>query len=932
MATMTMARRLTGALLCVGGWIGVVTLAVAPVLAGPPASFAAPQSFGMGNNPFSVVIGDLNGDGKPDLATANYGDNTVSARLNTGNATTPTFAAEQRFNVGNVPTAVALADLNGDGKLDLIAANSGAVTVSVLLNTTAMGVTTPSFASQQSFAAGASPYAVMVGDFNGDGKPDLATGNNGGASLSVLLNTTTTGATTVTFTPAQTYDVGSNPRSVAVGDFNGDGKPDLVAANSRSNTLSVRLNTTAMNAMTASFGPEYTFSVGTNPYAVAVGDFNGDGKPDLAIANSGDNTASVLLNTTAMNATMPTFATQQSFGVGGSPYAVAVADFNGDGRLDFVTANNGDGSLSVLLNTTAANAATPAFAPQQVLMTTSHPRSVAVSDFNGDGKPDIADADALLNNVDVLLNATVSYQLVVNTTGDGTADPNRCLTGNANTCRLRDAVAANEDGAAGGTIIFAADSAITLASTLTLSKNVTIDGAGHTITLNGGGPSSDFAVVTIRNGASVTLNTLTIANGHTSGEGGGVSNIASTVILTNSAVTGNSADGGGGISNHSGSVMTLTNVTISGNTAATDGGGIENGAMLTVTNSTISGNTVNNAGGNGGGIANSVSGSFSITSTLLAANSATNGADYDDAGGGTAVTDNGYNLVQSASGYTFNHTGDIAGVAPHLGVLGNFGGPTQTIPLLPDSPAIEAGSCTAGSTDQRGVARVGGCDIGAYEYQPVTPTVTTTTVPASSALSLAGTGFQTGMIVTIGSGTPITVPATAVNDAGTSVALATPAQVAGTTTLTLTNPGTGHTLTVPFVITPVLGVLSATGGPTTGGQTLVLAGFGFGADLTKITVHIGDASGPTATVTGATNTQLTLTMPAHIAGTVNIIVTVNGQATTLAGKYTYGVINAAPTTPKPAAAPSGMPTPAGASRPTANPISGGTVNPGGTRR
>src|SRR5207248_582797 len=138
---------------------------------------------------------------------------------------------------------------------------------------------------------GSVPWSVTVGDFNGDGELDLAVANFNSNTISVLLNT----PVFQSFAPQTTFGAGNNPRSVAIGDFNGDGKLDLAIANSNSSTLSVLLNTTAASATTPSFAAQTTFSAGTKPYAVAVGDFNGDGLLDLAIANEGSNTVSVLL-------------------------------------------------------------------------------------------------------------------------------------------------------------------------------------------------------------------------------------------------------------------------------------------------------------------------------------------------------------------------------------------------------------------------------------------------------------------------------------------------------------------------------------------------------------------------------------------------------------------------------------------------------------
>ena len=400
----------------------------------PSVTFAGQQAVGAGNGPYAVAVADFNGDGRPDLVTANFTDGTVSVLLNTTNAgaAAPSFAVQETFSVGSNPYSVAVGDFNGDGRPDIVVANRNAAgTVTILLNTTAPGATAPSFAAAQTFAVGNTPYAVTVGDFNDDGRPDIAVANFGSGTVSVLMDTSPAGAVALSFAAQQTFTVGANPISLAVGDFNGDGRPDLAVANHDSDTVSLLLDTTAAGATTASFASQQTFNVGSLPYSVAVGDFNADGRPDLVVANEGVGSVSVLLNTTAVGTATLSFTPQQTFNVGSNPFSVAVGDFDGDGRPDIVTANNAtNGTLSVLLDTTAAGATTASFAPQQTLAAGNLPASVAAADFNGDGRTDVVAANNGDKTASVLLDtttpfATTSPVIVADFPGAGVWELNR---------------------------------------------------------------------------------------------------------------------------------------------------------------------------------------------------------------------------------------------------------------------------------------------------------------------------------------------------------------------------------------------------------------------------------------------------------------------------------------------------------------------------
>ncbi|UBF30105.1 FG-GAP-like repeat-containing protein (plasmid) [Kovacikia minuta CCNUW1] len=298
-------------------------------------TFATIPDYAVGSSPQGVALGDLNGDGKLDFVTANYGNGTVSIGLGDGKGF---FAAASSIAVGANPTSVSLGDLNGDDKLELVLTTSNQV--SVLLNQTANG--TLSFATRVDYGVGTTPKTAALGDINRDGKLDVVTANFGSGNLSVLL-----GAGNGTLGAATTYTVGTNPTSVALGDVNGDGKLDLVSTNASTDVSKNSISVLLGNGLGA-FGTKTDYQVGYSPTAIGLGDFNNDGKLDVLTANS--STMSLLLG--KGDGTFPA-KNRFDFLTTGSPKAISLADLDLDGALDFVTANvgaAGAGSVSPRLN------------------------------------------------------------------------------------------------------------------------------------------------------------------------------------------------------------------------------------------------------------------------------------------------------------------------------------------------------------------------------------------------------------------------------------------------------------------------------------------------------------------------------------------------------------------------------------------------------
>jgi len=347
----------------------------------------------------SFLTADFNGDGKTDLAIADSWREIVGSLL-PGNAVTVLLAnAGGGFNprtdyaTGAAPGPVVIADFNGDGKPDLAVGNFNDNTVSVLL-----GKGDGTFQTHVDYPTGAKPSSVTVGDFNGDGKLDLATANLYGGSVSILL-----GNGDGTFQSHVDYPVGSEPFAVAIGDFNGDGKLDLAVANDASSTVSILLG-----RGDGTFETHVDYATGLNPFSVAVGDFNGDGKLDLAVANETSSTVSIFLGKGD-----GTFNTRVDYPTGFSPTYVAVADFNGDGKLDLAVANSGDNTVSILLGNGEGT-----FQPRVDYETDFGPVSVTVCDLNQDGKLDLAirtvdSTSVLIGNGDGTFNTRVDYPVGV---------------------------------------------------------------------------------------------------------------------------------------------------------------------------------------------------------------------------------------------------------------------------------------------------------------------------------------------------------------------------------------------------------------------------------------------------------------------------------------------------------------------------------------
>jgi len=344
--------------------------------------FSPPTEYTVGSGPRSVVAGDFNGDGKLDIAAANYDPfaSGISVLLNLGGGV---FGPASTFSAGGAEShSLHAGDVNGDGALDLVAAKDyvgGGY--GVLLIGNGWG----SFQGPTFFAMSTNSGSVTLGDLNRDGKADVVGTGTGPTRLRVHW-----GSASGALVPGPNVLIAGEPRSVVTGDFDQDGIIDVATANGiYADNVSVLLRDAQ-----GEFRPPPRYPAGSDPRRLLAADFNGDGFPDLATVMYGGNTARVMLNNG-----MGGFPSGTEYPVGLRPSHLAAADLDGDGKLDLVVANYWAHTLTLL-----KGVGNGAFSSWQTLPVGGlHPAWVAIADLDGSGWPDIVSANLNTNDVSVFL-------------------------------------------------------------------------------------------------------------------------------------------------------------------------------------------------------------------------------------------------------------------------------------------------------------------------------------------------------------------------------------------------------------------------------------------------------------------------------------------------------------------------------------------------
>ncbi|HEX8144098.1 MAG TPA: FG-GAP-like repeat-containing protein [Pyrinomonadaceae bacterium] len=338
-------------------------------------SFGQRTNYNAGRTPYFIAAADLNGDTKSDLAVANIGDNLndngeVAILLATPGGA---FSGSGKL-LSFAPRVIVHGDFNSDGKIDIAALQSNSVGVF-------LGTGQGTFSGPTNFAFTGFPDGMAAGDFNNDGKRDVAVTTQSPNGVAVFLGTGAGG-----FTGPTVLSAGSIPYGVTVADFNADGKSDLAVANAGANNVSIYLGDG-----TGGFGGPTSFATAQAPAGLVTGDFNADGKTDLAVGSSGS-VISILLGTGTGSFSGPT-----NFAAGQTPEAVVTGDFNADGKADLAVANRNSSRVTILLGS-----GTGTFGSPSGYIVGGNPFDLEVGDFNGDGKTDLAVPNYTLNLVSIL--------------------------------------------------------------------------------------------------------------------------------------------------------------------------------------------------------------------------------------------------------------------------------------------------------------------------------------------------------------------------------------------------------------------------------------------------------------------------------------------------------------------------------------------------
>jgi Ig-like domain CHU_C associated/HYR domain/Secretion system C-terminal sorting domain/FG-GAP-like repeat len=375
----------------VGNYTTAITNQIAVLLGDGTGGFSAPVLYTAGRRPQAIKAYDFNGDSNLDLAVVNNFDHNVAILFGTG---TGTFGAPTTYTTGTTsgPNDIDLGDFDEDGIMDLVVSVQATSSGFAYLRGLAGGT----FAANVNSSMGTTPRSVTVGDFNGDSNLDVATANNGGGNVSVRL-----GTGTGTFGAATTFAAQAGPFCIKTALVTSDGFLDLVVSNATTGSITLLVGNGA-----GSFAAADNYTCGLGPNELVINDFDENGELDVAVVNNAENTVS-LFKGTGTDGPATVFMTPVKFAVIGTPQGLIDGDFNNDSNLDLVVPPVVGSRMVVMLGNGLGS-----FNTGENIATGTGPNGIALASFNGDAFTDLVVANKTSNTISFLAG-----------NGDGTYDP-----------------------------------------------------------------------------------------------------------------------------------------------------------------------------------------------------------------------------------------------------------------------------------------------------------------------------------------------------------------------------------------------------------------------------------------------------------------------------------------------------------------------------
>jgi hypothetical protein len=369
--------------------------------------------------PEDIRVSDVDGDGTPDILVANYTAGSISVFRNistTGNINIANFARKD-FTSGTGATFIAVADLDNDGKQDVIVANQGENTLTIFKNISTVG--NISFSSPVKLTTPATPVGIGIGDFDKNGWFDIAIANHGNSTVSIYSNKGIYNSiSTNNFNPRFELITGLNPITIDVADIDGDSKSDIVVGNYGSNSVSIFKNNYISGALTtSSFSTKLDFNAGNKPGYLKLGDMDGDSKLDIVVLAEGNNSVGILRNISTPGVlNNASFASRVNFKTGLTPYYISIGDLTGNGKPDILLTNFGDGTATIWQNKAIPGSITATSFFKRLNFTTgTKPYAGLLADIDGDTKTDMLITNSGSNSISILRN-TAGSQLIVSPT------------------------------------------------------------------------------------------------------------------------------------------------------------------------------------------------------------------------------------------------------------------------------------------------------------------------------------------------------------------------------------------------------------------------------------------------------------------------------------------------------------------------------------